>query len=1032
MGTRKCCVKECTSEEGNEGITFHRFPQTNHENAEKWLKACKFESSFKPNKHSFVCSQHFRRENFTILQSGKIILKSLTVPSIFPWNKDTIVVTKATISIASDGESPDKKKKPEKSKDDTTITEKIKDETGSPKKEVTTPTKIEEPLKAQSSKKRGCNAKKKEIPKPLLSPEKPKKSSKRLSAKLQQNEIQAKKAKVEETEEESVDTPVTVKSDPIVSTPKKKNLIVNFIPGNTIEAQNFDGKWIPVKIIEVDTDEREVLVRSADKNNKAKAGINDEWISMDSPRLRPAQPTVTFEVGEKVLARWNDCRKFPATIKRVCENDSYDVLFDDGYPKIVRGIHIHKYSAKNAPKGHTTEPSPVLINPLFLNPPSLIPDYIKEMKDLPKGPSEGEWCCLWVDDIPVGEESTFDGTHGKVPSIIIPDWRIKDGWQKHIYLRQNGKWDVLFISPTNRRLRFKNELKAYLAEIGEIYDPEIWDFSLHKKRSKALDLCIQSGKFKHQSMPHSFQIKNQQSADGTLFSNPFANLGALPYVQPNLVTAAPIQTEVCVGSLKVKVINNNYHCPGSSCDKIFRKENHLQIHIKHYHENLAKLMGECPNMEDLAYLRTTVDEAEITMVKSNRKSNLMKEKSKTRHEFNDSFKEPHVKLENISAELKLIAQRSPILEEALKAPLITSQMTPVKNESDLDSNLESTPNSFDPESLIPPYSVTRPNLKAHTRRKMRIRFNPKPKKHGQKKHKFDYQNGEGVSAVEGVIPYNEGPYFKNQQQSSYIDENGEVIKIVRMKKEEIINCVCGYGEEDGLMIQCELCLCWQHGICHGYEKSTQVPDKHVCLICKNPYRQRTSKRFFHDQDWLYDGKLSIANYHLPNPKQTARFDTLKSCHTLIGNLIEMKKFMNSLDVKMNIAENIEHPKMYLWAKKWEQSPPRESIDNKDDIKLGADIKIQSVAPEPEAAIEPRKCQQNLLDHIQNQQNTVKMRLDNIEKEIGVLEDEGSSKILNGKKPIDDSTLKQTLYMLINDMKQMNDFSDIHRNPIEES
>lgn len=48
--------------------------------------------------------------------------------------------------------------------------------------------------------------------------------------------------------------------------------------------------------------------------------INDEWISMDSPRLRPVQPTVAFEVGEQVLARWNDCRKFPATIKRVLDN----------------------------------------------------------------------------------------------------------------------------------------------------------------------------------------------------------------------------------------------------------------------------------------------------------------------------------------------------------------------------------------------------------------------------------------------------------------------------------------------------------------------------------------------------------------------------------------------------------------------------------------------------------------------------------------------------------------------------------------
>ena len=41
---------------------------------------------------------------------------------------------------------------------------------------------------------------------------------------------------------------------------------------------------------------------------------------MDSSRLRPAQPLITFEVGEKVLARWNDCRKFPATINRVLDH----------------------------------------------------------------------------------------------------------------------------------------------------------------------------------------------------------------------------------------------------------------------------------------------------------------------------------------------------------------------------------------------------------------------------------------------------------------------------------------------------------------------------------------------------------------------------------------------------------------------------------------------------------------------------------------------------------------------------------------
>jgi PHD finger protein 20 len=142
-----------------------------------------------------------------------------------------------------------------------------------------------------------------------------KKTSKRLSAKL------AAKPKIKlEASEESPEKPKAAPPTPSSATPKKKNQVVNFVPGSSIEAQNFDGKWIPVKVIEVDMDEREVLVRSCDKNNKSKTGINDEWISMDSPRLRPAQPIVTFEVGEKVLARWNDCRKFPATVKRVLDN----------------------------------------------------------------------------------------------------------------------------------------------------------------------------------------------------------------------------------------------------------------------------------------------------------------------------------------------------------------------------------------------------------------------------------------------------------------------------------------------------------------------------------------------------------------------------------------------------------------------------------------------------------------------------------------------------------------------------------------
>jgi PHD finger protein 20 len=117
-----------------------------------------------------------------------------------------------------------------------------------------------------SKKRIGSSVKKSATVTTPKSPDKPTKVSKRLSAK------QAGTVKVK-TETAPPETPERVKAAvPPVATPKKKNQVVNFVPGSSIEAQNFDGKWMPVKVIEVDMEEREVLVRSCDKNNKSKTG----------------------------------------------------------------------------------------------------------------------------------------------------------------------------------------------------------------------------------------------------------------------------------------------------------------------------------------------------------------------------------------------------------------------------------------------------------------------------------------------------------------------------------------------------------------------------------------------------------------------------------------------------------------------------------------------------------------------------------------------------------------------------------------
>lgn len=318
MGTRKCCINGCTSQEGNEkdaGVTFHRFPNGSAQ-SEKWLEgkhldfitfenlsdrrflACKLETGFRPGKNTFVCSRHFKRENFTSQSTGKFVLKCLTVPSIFPWNKNSVVVKSVVASATLKPPSPPPAVKveiKEETEEKVIIETKPKVAAPATRKSVT----VKPPAAAKKS------PAKKRTPFKVVLGKQPnkKKQTKRQSVKLEPNES-----------EEAL---------PAAAPPaKKKNQLVTFVPGSTIEAQNFDGKWMQVKIIEVDMDEREVLVRSCDKN-KNKVGINDEWISMDSPRLRAAQPMLTYEVGEKVLARWNDCRKFPATVKRVLENGEW-------------------------------------------------------------------------------------------------------------------------------------------------------------------------------------------------------------------------------------------------------------------------------------------------------------------------------------------------------------------------------------------------------------------------------------------------------------------------------------------------------------------------------------------------------------------------------------------------------------------------------------------------------------------------------------------------------------------------------------
>lgn len=134
------------------------------------------------------------------------------------------------------------------------------------------------------------------------------------------------------------------------------------------------------------------------------------------------------------------------------------------------------------------------------------------------------------------------------------------------------------------------------------------------------------------------------------------------------------------------------------------------------------------------------------------------------------------------------------------------------------------------------------------------------------------------------------------------------------RESEIIRCVCEVQEENDFMIQCDECLCWQHGTCMGlYEDS--VPASYSCYICRDPPAQRQSQRYWYDKDWLSSGHMCglsflQENYSHQNSKKMA------TTHQLLGDVHRVFEVLNGLQLKMSILQTQSHPDLKLWRQPW--------------------------------------------------------------------------------------------------------------------
>ena len=117
--------------------------------------------------------------------------------------------------------------------------------------------------------------------------------------------------------------------------------------------------------------------------------------------------------------------------------------------------------------------------------------------------------------------------------------------------------------------------------------------------------------------------------------------------------------------------------------------------------------------------------------------------------------------------------------------------------------------------------------------------------------------------------------------------------------QEQIECVCGVKKDEGVMVQCEQCMTWQHTSCMGLSDK-DLPDQHICHVCSDPPALVKREQYKHNDPWFKSGKLLY-------PTDADLVETGAQLSYLKNQLKSVQSLIPALNLKLNIAKNGNHP-----------------------------------------------------------------------------------------------------------------------------
>ncbi|XP_069588037.1 PHD finger protein 20-like protein 1 [Ranitomeya imitator] len=809
---------------------------------------------------------------------------------------------------------------------------------------------------------------------------------------------------------------------------------ITFEVGARVEAQDYLQKWYPSKIEKIDYEEEKMLVHFERWSSRY-----DEWIRWDSSRIRPLEKpalrkegprdeeeNVDFQEGEEVLARWTDCRYYPAKIETINKEGNYTVQFYDGVIRCLKKMHI-----KSMPEDARGQDWIALVKAaaaVAKNKPTNKPRTsvnsnkdIKEEKKIQKASSKKEDAPtskppellhkeeeptssrnleieLPVEEFPklplqqrddevllkrkISQASSFQAKRARLnkitgflasKAVVLEDAEKKQKATEKPANQEEAitpipqsqiEADICYTSTTVRPLllppclssgksRSKKDKQEPVDATGCQKSPSlsIIDLQLNQGTQYSTNLSKPSGRNNQRRRSR----RHTAEAPGVTLHIPFREENSLlSYSQtPQDLSIAKVPAVAFVPQEKLEPLDLSRNVEVTTSPIIPASTYHIDCPTK-----------EKEHLQLITYSPKAIADGRIASTSAAPESHPLS--LLTALASPNNLKPPKPSKKKKSSALpsaETTETSSPAAAENKLSNSLQEKIIKKVNDKDKQPEVGAIKSDKKVKTEDKTSSAGKKKEKDKERKEKKEKDHSKSKqKKKKKKKKKKHSDYEGVSldflersvspvilsSSTSVVPNNtltvKNATFQFPCAILSVDLTGETLSNMEFLDDssteslilsgdeynqefdstnfeesqdeeegagEIVRCVCQMDEENGFMIQCEECLCWQHSICMGLLEDS-IPEQYICYVCSDPPGQRWSARYKYDRDWFNSGRMCglsfiNENYSYLNAKK------IVSTHHLLADVYGVTEILHGLQLKFGILKNKDHPDLRLWS-----------------------------------------------------------------------------------------------------------------------